>query len=84
MLKLAALMPGITLAQAETQLAAWLKASSAVAENQSYSIATESGSRSLTRANAKEIQAQIIFWDTQVKRLSRGGISVRGAVISGR
>lgn len=74
-------MPGITLEQAQAQLDAWLAASAAVAQGQSYSITTESGSRSLTRANAQEIMAQIKFWDTQVKRLSRGGIRVRGVTI---
>lgn len=67
-------MAGITLAQAETQLASWLSADTAVATGQSYSI----GGRSLTRANAKEIRDNIVFWDKQVKRLTRGGIRVRG------
>lgn len=75
-------MTGIRLEQAETQLTAWLNASSAVAQGQSYTISTESGSRSLSRANANEILSQIKFWDTQVKRLSRGGIRVRGVSIS--
>ena len=66
-------MAGITLAQAETQLSNWLTASEKVAGGQSYSIA----GRAMTRANAEEIRKQIIFWDRQVKRLSRGGISVR-------
>lgn len=74
-------MAGITLQQAQTQLDAWLAASAAVAQGQSYSITTESGSRSLTRANAQEIMMQVKFWDTQVKRLSRGGIRVRGVTI---
>ncbi len=60
-------MAGITLAQAETQLAAWLAASTAVASNQSYSI----GGRSLSRANAGEIMEQINFWEARVQRLSR-------------
>lgn len=75
-------MAGITLEQAEAQLASWINASTAVAQNQSYTISTDSGSRSLTRANASEIREQIKFWDTQVKRLSRGGIRVRGVTIS--
>ena len=41
-------MAGITLAQAEAQLAAWLAASTAVASNQSYTIA----GRTYTRADA--------------------------------
>lgn len=67
-------MAGITLAQAETQLTAWLDADTAVAAGQAYSI----GGRSLTRANAKEIRENIAYWDKQVKRLTRGGIHVRG------
>lgn len=59
-------MAGITLADAEAQLAAWLAASSAVARNQSYSI----DGRSLARADAGEIREQVTFWDSQVKRLS--------------
>jgi len=74
-------MTGITLEQAQAQLDAWLAASTAVAQGQSYSISTESGSRSLSRANANEIMSQIQFWDRQVKRLTRGGIRVRGARI---
>lgn len=66
-------MPGITLAQAETKLAEWLAADSAVASGQSYTIA----GRSLTRAHASEIRSGIIFWDAQVKKLTRGGIRVR-------
>lgn len=65
-------MAGITLAQAEAQLTAWLAASTAVASNQSYSI----GDRTYTKADAVAIQAQLVFWDKQVKRLSRGGIKV--------
>jgi hypothetical protein len=75
-------MAGITLAQAEEQLTSWLAASTAVAQNQAYTISTDTGSRSLTRANAREIQSNIEFWDKQVKRLSRGGIRVRGGTVS--
>lgn len=59
-------MAGITLAQAESNLAAWLAASEAVAASQSYTI----GNRTLTRANAAWIQNMVEFWDRQVKRLS--------------
>jgi hypothetical protein len=67
-------MAGITITQANAQLDSWLTASTAVATGQSYSI----GGRSLTRANAKEIRENITFWDMQVKRLTRGGIRVKG------
>ncbi|MDA8122255.1 MAG: DUF6148 family protein [Deltaproteobacteria bacterium] len=62
-------MAGITLAQAEAQLASWLAASTAVASGQSYTI----GSRSLTRADARAIQQQIDYWDKKCQEL--GGTS---------
>lgn len=68
-------MAGITLAQANSQLALWLEADAAVATGQSYSIA----GRSLTRANAGEITEKIKFWEAKVNRLTRGGIRIRGA-----
>lgn len=70
-------MAGITLADAEAQLALWLAASTAVASKQSYSI----GTRSLTLADAGEIREQIAFWNAQICKLDRsttGGIKVRG------
>lgn len=71
-------MAGITLAQAEAQLATWIAADTAVASGQAYSIA----GRSLNRANAREIRENIEFWDRQCKRLTRGGIRMRGATPS--
>jgi hypothetical protein len=73
-------MAGITQAQAEAQLTLWMAADTAVATGQSYTI----GGRSLTRADAKEIRNNIIFWDAQAKRLAAtstagGGITIRGA-----
>lgn len=61
-------MAGITLAQAQAQLDAWLAASLAVAENQSYQI----GPRSFTKADAGEIRRQIDYWETRVNQLSTG------------
>lgn len=59
-------MAGISLAQAEAQLAAYLAASLAVSSGQSYEIA----GRRLVRANADEIQTCIDRWDARVKALS--------------
>ena len=70
-------MAGITLDQAEAQLTAWVAASTAVSQGQSYTI----GSRSLSRAHASEILKMINFWEAKVTRLadgSGGGIRVRG------
>ena len=60
-------MAGITLAQAEAQLAVWVAANTAVASGQSYSIKD----RSLSRVDAGEIREQIDYWDGWVRRLSR-------------
>lgn len=70
------MMAGITLAQAETQLAAWLAADAVVASGQAYTIS----GRSLTRANAGEITKKIEYWDTKVQKLTNGrtGPTVRG------
>lgn len=72
-------MAGITLAQAEAQLATWLAADTAVASGQAYSIA----GRALTRANAREIRENIEYWDRKAQSLGRaasgGGIAVRFA-----
>lgn len=67
-------MAGITLADAEAALALWLAADTAVASNQSYSI----GDRTLTRADAGETTEKVKFWNSQVQKLSRGGIGVTG------
>lgn len=67
-------MSGITLAQAQARLAAWLEADAAVANGQSYTIS----GHTMTRANAREIRENIVFWDRQVKRLTSGGITVKG------
>lgn len=63
-------MAGITLAQAEAQLAAWLTASLKVAESQSYEIDTGNGRRKLQRADAVEIRQQIRYWQGQVSLLT--------------
>jgi predicted RecB family nuclease len=68
----------ITLAQAQSQLSAWLEADAAVASGQSYSI----GDRQLTRADADKITHKIDYWSQHVARLSRGGIRVFGVTPS--
>jgi hypothetical protein len=59
-------MAGITLAQAQTQLNAYLAAETAVLSGQKYEIA----GRSLTRANLAEIQTGITTWNTRVITLT--------------
>lgn len=59
-------MAGITLAQAEAQLALYLAAEAAVLAKQSYSI----GGRSLSLANLEEIQSGIRIWNDRAISLS--------------
>lgn len=58
---------GITLKEAQAHLEMWLNAESEIATSQSYTI----GSRSLTRANLKEVRDQIKFWQNKVAELER-------------
>lgn len=63
-------MAGITLADAQAQLALWLAASAAVASSQMYEIETGNGRRKLQRADAAEIRQQIDFWQQKVSALT--------------
>lgn len=58
-------MAGITLKQAQCHLDAWLKAELEISTSQSYKI----GTRSLTRADLKEVREQIKFWQNKVTAL---------------
>lgn len=58
-------MAGITLAQAEAQLAAYLAAETAVLRGQSYELA----GRRLTRADLTAIQAGVELWSTRAAAL---------------
>lgn len=60
-------MAGITLADAEARLAAYLAAEEKVLLGQSYEI----GDRKLTRANLGEIRDGINTWDARVKNLAQ-------------
>lgn len=59
-------MAGITLAQAETQLSAYLAAETAVLSGQAYEIA----GRSLKRADLEFIQNGISIWNARVQSLT--------------
>lgn len=67
----------ISLAQAQAQLDAWLNASLAVASGKSYTLAN---GVSVTRENAKYIQAQITYWNRMVSQISQASTG-RGRVI---
>ena len=58
-------MAGITVKEAQKHLKIWLKAEMEIATSQSYTI----GTRTLTRANLKEVRDQIKFWQSKVAEL---------------
>lgn len=58
---------GITLKEAQQHLEMWLNAESEIATSQSYTI----GTRSLTRANLKEVREQIKYWQNKVEELEK-------------
>lgn len=68
-------MAGITQAQADAQLTAYLAAESAVLAGQSY----ELNGRKVTRADLAAIQTGIKIWNQRAQSLARGGIRVIGA-----
>ena len=74
-------MAGITLAQAQAQLEAYLAAEQAVLTNQSYEIA----GRKLTRADLSAIQVGIKSWNARVTELSGAarGRSRRRTIVTG-
>lgn len=74
-------MAGITLAQAQTQLNAYLAAETAVLSGQKYEIA----GRMLMRANLAEIQSGINTWNARVQTLSHrsAGRSRARTVVAG-
>lgn len=64
-------MAGITLAQAQAQLDAYLAAEIAVLAGQSYRISLGGGSdRWLTRADLEMVQVGIATWNTRVINLT--------------
>ncbi|MCE2910384.1 MAG: DUF6148 family protein [Burkholderiaceae bacterium] len=70
-------MAGLTLAQAQAQLDAYLAAETAVLGGQEYEI----GGRRLRRADLRSIQQGITLWNQRVQELSARG-SGRGRSIT--
>jgi hypothetical protein len=56
-----------------------MAADDAVVNGQSYTFSTSAASRTLTRADAALIRENIEYWEGKVKRLTRGGLRIRGA-----
>lgn len=71
-------MAGITLAQAETQLALYLAAEEKLLTGH---ISTKIGDKEFRRADLDKVQAGVKLWEGRVARLSRsGGIRVMEAI----
>ncbi len=68
---------GITLAQAIAQRDAWLAASIALTTAQEYTITNGASMRKLVRADIKEIQTQLNYWEAKVRSLTPGARRVR-------
>lgn len=69
-------MAGITLEQAQTQLAKYLAAEEAVLTGQSYEI----NGRMLERADLKAIQQGIDIWNARVEQMSAKASGRRRAI----
>ena len=57
------------IATAQAHLDAWLAADLALAKNETYTISTPSGSRSLTRADGGIVKERIASWQRTVQTL---------------
>jgi hypothetical protein len=68
-------MAGITLAQAQAKLTAYLAAEEAALLGQSYVMP---GGTRVDKADLKAIREGMAYWDAAVKRLTRGGMRIRG------
>lgn len=73
-------MAGITLAEAEAQLAVWLQCLQNIATGGQ---STTQGGRTFTEANLREVREMVDYWETKVTRLAASGgskarIRIRG------
>jgi hypothetical protein len=73
------MMAGVTLAQAQAKLDALQTTyNTLISIDSSYSISTPVGSRAVSKRTLSELREEITYWDAQVKKLTRGGIGIRG------
>ena len=70
-------MTAITLDEAKAKLKTWMDADDALALSQSYSIDVGGTRRTLTRADANQVQERINYWRREVERLERGTTAPR-------
>ena len=64
-------MAGITVERAQAMLDLWLVAEEALATSQSYTIQTDGSSRTLTRADLKEVGERVSYWQGKLVSAER-------------
>lgn len=64
-------MAGMTVEVASAMLALWLKAEEALATSQSYTIQTDGSSRTLTRADLKQVGERVSYWQGKLNAAER-------------
>jgi hypothetical protein len=64
---------GITLEQAQTNLAGALDALAAARQAQSYQVGSQSGARRVDRGSHESLLKEVQYWEQKVATLSRGG-----------
>ena len=72
-------MAGITVERAQAMVDLWLRAEEALATSQSYTISTDGSSRTLTRADLKQVGERLSYWqgklrDAERRASGRGGM----------
>ena len=72
-------MAGITIERAQAMVDLWLAAEEAISTSQSYTIQTDGSSRTLTRADLKEVGDRLNFWQGKLASLTRAA-SGRGSM----
>lgn len=71
-------MAGITVERAQAMLDLWLAAEEALATSQSYTIQTDGSSRTLTRADLKQVGERVSYWQGKLAAAERRGSGRRG------
>jgi Family of unknown function (DUF6148) len=66
-------MAGITVERAQAMLELWLAAEEALATSQSYTIQTDGSSRTLTRADLKQVGERVSYWQGKLAAAERRG-----------
>ena len=64
-------MAGITVERAQAMLDLWLAAEEALATSQSYTIQTDGSSRTLTRADLKQVGERVSYWQGKLASAER-------------